>query len=122
MSGTTSGVAFSASGEDVTMQVFRGKTLSFEIIWGGDSPVDLTGASAVLQARDREGALLLDLSTGNGGIAIDGPAGRLVFSAPPSDTASVSSPGVYEVELTTAAGAVHRVISGLLVPVEEVVR
>lgn len=122
MSGTTSGVAFFPSGEDVTMHVFRGKSLAFEIVWGGADPIDITGAAAVLQARDREGSLMLDLSTANGGIAIDGPAGRLAFSADSGTTAAVAATGVYKVELTTAAGAVHRVISGLVVPVDELVR
>lgn len=122
MSGTTSGVAFFPSGEDVTMHVFRGKSLAFEIVWGGTDPIDISGATAALQARDRDGSLMLDLSTANGGIAIDGAAGRLTFSGAPAVTAAVSATGIYEVELTTAEGAVHRVISGVVVPVDGVVR
>lgn len=122
MSGTTSGVAFHSSGDDINMQIFRGKTLAFEVVWGGSAPIDITGSSAVLQARDRHGALMLDLSTANGGIAVDGPNGRLSVSGSPEITAAVSTSGVFELEMTTDAGAVYRVISGQVVPVEEVVQ
>lgn len=122
MSGTTSGVAFHSSGDDINMQIFRGKTLAFEVVWGGSAPIDITGSSAVLQARDRHGALMLDLSTANGGIVIYGPQGRLSISADTAATSGVTTPGVYELELTTAAGAVYRVISGLVAPIEEVVQ
>jgi hypothetical protein len=122
MSGTTSGVAFLPSGDDIHMHVFRGKTLAFDIIWGGAEPIDITGFAAVLQARDRRGALMLDLSTANGGIAVDGPNGRLSISGGPAVTDAVTASGVYEIEMTTDTGQVYRVISGLVVPVEEVVQ
>ncbi len=122
MSGTTSGVAFLPSGDDIHMHVFRGKTLAFDIIWGGAEPIDITGFAAVLQARDRRGALMLDLSTDNGGIAVDGPNGRLSISGDPAVTDAVTASGVYEIEMTTDTGQVYRVISGLVVPVEEVVQ
>ncbi len=122
MSGTTSGVAFTQSGGDVNMHIFRGKTLHFEIIWGGSTPIDITGYEAVLQARNIRGDLMLDLSTSNGGIAIDGPNGRLTLSASPTLTNQVTMAGAYELEMTTAGGAVYRVISGGISPIEEVVQ
>ncbi|PHS21160.1 MAG: hypothetical protein COA84_16045 [Robiginitomaculum sp.] len=122
MSGTTSGVIFSRTGEDTNMRIFRGKTLSFSIIWGGSAPLDITGYSARLQARDRGGALMLDLSTSNGGITIDGPGGTLSFAADPALTDQVLTAGRYEVEMSTAAGDVYRVISGGISPIEEIVQ
>jgi hypothetical protein len=122
MSGTTSGVVFSRTGEDTNMRIFRGKTLSFSVIWGGSTPLDITGYSARLQARDRGGALMLDLSTSNGGITIDGLAGTLSFAADPALTDQVLTAGRYEVEMTTAAGDVYRVISGGISPIEEIVQ
>ena len=121
MSGTTSGVSFTQSGDDTHMQIYRGKTLSFEIIWGGASPIDITGFSASLQARGLDGTLMLDLTTGNSGIVLDGPNGKLSFSANPALTDQVKKAGRYEVEMTTAGGDVYRVISGGISPVEEVV-
>ncbi|WP_453960819.1 hypothetical protein [Amorphus suaedae] len=115
-------MAFFPSGDDITMHVFRGKTLAFEIIWGGAQPIDITGFTAVLQARDRHGALMLDLTTDNGGIAVDGPNGRLFVSGTPAVTSAVTAPGVYELEMTTGTDEIYRVISGLVVPIEEVVQ
>lgn len=46
MSGTTSGVQFHSIGHDTHMTVFRDKSLSFEVIWGGAEPIDITGYSA----------------------------------------------------------------------------
>jgi hypothetical protein len=122
MSGTTSGVIFSRTGEDTNMRIFRGKTLSFSIIWGGSTPIDITGYSASLQARDRLGALMLDLSTSNGGIVIDGPNGTLTFAADPALTDQVITAGRYEVEMTNTAGDVYRVISGGISPIEETIQ
>lgn len=120
MSGTTSGIAFTQSGNDINMQIFRGKTLNFNIVWGGTTPIDITGYQASLQARGRDGELLLDLDTGNGGITIDGPNGKLTFTASPTATSMVSKPGSYELELTNQSGDVYRVISGNISPIDEV--
>jgi hypothetical protein len=121
MSGTTSGVTFTQAGEDTNMHVFRGKTLKFDVIWGGTTPIDISGYTAALQARSLDGQLMLDLSTANGAITIDGPNGTLSFAAPPATTSLVSRPGRYELEMTTAGGDVYRVISGGISPVDEVV-
>jgi hypothetical protein len=121
MSGTTSGVEFRQSGDDINMHIFRGKTLSFEIIWGGSSPIDISGYQAVLQARSLDGALMLDLSTANNGIAIDGPSGKLSFTASPAITNQVNKVGHYELEMITPADDIYRVISGDISPVEEIV-
>ena len=121
MSGTTSGVAFTQSGDDTNMRIFRGKTLKFDIIWGGSTPIDITGYQAFMQARSRDGVLMLDLTTSNGSIVIDGANGKLIFSASPTMTDQVKKAGRYEVEMTTPGGDVYRVISGGISPIGEVV-
>jgi len=120
MSGTTSGVSLNQAGEDINIYVFRGKTMNFHIIWGGSSPIDITGYQATLLARSLDGTLMLDLSTSNGGIVIDGVNGKLSFSASPTITDQVKKGGRYEVEMTTVGGDIYRVISGAISPVEEV--
>ena len=122
MSGTTSGVLFSQNGEDVHMQVFRGKTINFEVIWGGSSPIDVTGYQASLQIRDHKGALLLEMSTANGKIATGGSDGKLSFSGTDADSRAIDRAGVWELELTTPAGQVYRALSGTVAPVEEIVQ
>jgi len=120
MSGTTSGVLFRKSGSDTHMTVFRGKSLNFEVIWGGTAPIDITGYTAKLQARDAAGQLMLELSTANGRVANGGGNGRFTFTAPPSVTQGVNAPGTYELELTSPGGEVYRVISGNVSFEEEV--
>ena len=122
MSGTTSGVAFTRSGDDVNLQIFRGKSLDFCIIWGGSTPIDITGYQAHFQARDLNSNILLNLDTNNGGIAVNGVAGEMRVKAAPSITGLVSKPGRYELELTNQSGDIYRVISGSIAPVDEVVQ
>ncbi len=121
MSGTTSGVIFSQSGNDTNMSIFRGKSLNFNIIWGGSTPIDISGYQASLQIRDASGGVMLDLSTSNGGIAIDGPSGKLILQATPLATSQISKAGYYELEMTTSSDEIYRVISGSVSPVDEVV-
>jgi len=120
MSGTTSGVLFAKSGQDTHMTIFRGKSLRFEIIWGGAAPIDITGYSAALQVRGAGGELLMELSTANGRVSNGGTDGKLTFTAPPQATRAVTGPGAYELELTSASGEVYRVISGLVSIEDEV--
>ncbi len=122
MSGTTSGVAISQSGEDINLQIYRGKTLNFNIIWGGSTPLDITGFQASLQAHSLDGDVLLDLDTANGGITIDGANGTLSFKASPGLTDQVTKPGRYELEMTNLSGDVYRVVSGSISPIEEIVQ
>lgn len=122
MSGTTSGIHFFKSGEDTHMTVFRGKSLDFEVIWGGAAPIDITGFAAALHVRNASGALMMDLSTANGRVAITGAEGKLRFTAPPEVTRAVDAPGVYELELQTPAGHVYRVLSGSVSIVSEIVQ
>ncbi len=122
MSGTTSGVNITQSGEDINLQIYRGKTLNFNIIWGGATPIDITGFDASLQAKSLDGITLLDLDTSNGGIIIDGANGKLSFKANPVLTDQVNKPGRYELEMTNLSGEVYRIISGSIAPIEEIVQ
>ncbi len=121
MSGTTSGVEFSKSGGDVHMNIFQGKTLNFEVIWGGTKPIDVTGYQAVLQAKDFKGQLMLELSSFNGKVSIGDVDGRLVFTCSETDTRSVNRVGKWELELTAPNGDIYRALSGVITPIEEIV-
>ena len=120
MSGTTSGIAFAQSGEDTNIRVFRGKSLSFDVIWGGSNPIDVTGYGALLQIRRLDGVLQLELSSANGKVTIGGDDGRLAFRATPDDTRAVSQVGRWELELVDAEGHVYRALSGVATPIEEI--
>lgn len=120
MSGTVSGVQFSIRGDDVDMRVFRGKSIAFIVTWGDVSPIDVTGCTALLQARDPSGALMMELSTASGHVTMGGVDGNIVFSAPPAISRGCTRPGTYELELVTPGGATYRVMSGQVTIDEEV--
>ena len=121
MTGTTSGVLFSQNEDDVHMQVFKGKSINFEVIWGGTTPIDVTGYGAFLHIRDLKGVLMLEMSTANGKITLGGSDGRLSFSGTDTDSRAVDRAGVWELELITQTGQIYRALSGTVAPVEEIV-
>lgn len=121
MSGTTSGVEFSQSGDDTHMRIYRGKTLRFEVIWGGDTPIDVSDYAAALQIRSLKGDLILEMSTANGRIVAGGADGKFTFSASDTDTRSIDEVGNWELTLTAPGGDVYRALSGTVTPVEEIV-
>ena len=121
MSGTMAGVEFAASGDGTNMRIYRGKTLRFDIIWGGSAPIDVSGYEAALQVRDLQRNLLLEMSTANGRISVGGADGRFSFSGSPADSRLVTTVGRWELELIAPNGDVYRALSGVVTPVEEIV-
>ena len=86
-------------------------------------PVDLTGATARMQIRDKPGGTLqLELSTTNGGLAITGP-GTIERTLSATDSAGITwLGGVYDLEVTYADGTVHRYFEGPVTVSLEVTR
>lgn len=119
MSGTTSGVNITQSNDDINLQIYRGKTLNFSVIWGGETPIDITGFDAALMAVSHEGDVILDLTVANGGIVIGDANGQITIKASAELTANFTKIGKYELELTNVSGDVFRVISGTIAPIEE---
>lgn len=83
---------------------------------GNGDPVNLTGYTAHMQVRARPGApVLLDMSTENDRIVIDGPTGSvyLVFT----EALLANAPwkrGKYQIELRSPAGKKSRLAYGVL--------
>lgn len=86
-------------------------------------PVDLTGATARMQVRDSiGGALLLELTSDNGGLAITG-AGTLTRTLSAAQTAALTwAEGVYDLEIEYADGTVQRYLQGAVTVSREVTR
>lgn len=75
-------------------------------------PVDMTGATARMDIRDSNGALLLSLTTENGRLVIAAP-GRLIITLTAAETAAIAwSAGVYDLELQMSNGDVTRWAQG----------
>jgi hypothetical protein len=74
-------------------------------------PVDLVGSTAQLMIRDAAGALLLELSTGNGRLVASD--GRLVITLSAAETAAITWRSArYDLELTMSNGDVTRWAQG----------
>lgn len=78
------------------------------------APIDLTGYAGRMQVRDRPGGtVLLDLSTGNGGMTLGGAAGTIDLLASAAATAALT-PGdyVYDLRLTSGSGVATYALAG----------
>jgi hypothetical protein len=79
------------------------------------SPIDITGYVAELQAKKLgpTSLPLIDLSTGNGGIVIDGPNGTITLSM--TDEAAALLDFIrtaYDLKLTPPGGKAFRLLKG----------
>lgn len=81
------------------------------------TPVDLTGCTARLQARDSYASptVLLDLSTEDGGIILGGDTGiiKLIISAEKTSLINWSR-AVYDLEIKHSNGDVTRLMGGVI--------
>jgi hypothetical protein len=90
-------------------------------------PYDLTGHTARMQARRtmESSGYLLYLSTENGGIEInptEGTTNVIQIYMTDEMTASISSSGVYDLEIENGVGEVSRVLQGTFTLSPEVTR
>ena len=84
-------------------------------------PVDLTGATARMQIREQVGgAVLLELTTENDGLAISGP-GTITRTLSATQTAALTwAEAVYDLEVEYADGTVQRYLQGAVTVSREV--
>lgn len=85
---------------------------------------DLTGHTARMQIRRTidSSTVMITLTTENGGIEIDGDDGKITIRMSDSDTAGLTSSGVYDLEIEDASGNVSRVVQGTFTLSQEVTR
>lgn len=90
-------------------------------------PIDLTGCTARMQARQTVNAVddpIFDWTTENGNISINGNAGCVLVSVSATDTAALEQliDGVYSLLLTFPSTFVEQLIAGPINIVGEVTR
>ncbi|MER6830833.1 hypothetical protein ABT352_32905 [Streptosporangium sp. NPDC000563] len=89
-------------------------------------PIVLTGYTARAQirpSRGRDTAVLHELTTANGRLVIDGPAGTITIHIPGDEsTPWVWTEGVYDLELVSPSGAPTRLLMGAVRVDPEVTR
>lgn len=100
----------------------QGATFSKRLTWTiDDVPVDLSGYTAKMQARDKPGGscLVVDITTENGGISLD-DEGNIDLLIDSGDTELIIAKDyVYDLELDSG-NEVYRVIEGKFIVTPEV--
>lgn len=77
-------------------------------------PIDLTGYTARMQVRrDLDASsIIIELTTENGRISLDGASGEITLTIDAEDTSAIPRPGVYDLELESDGGTVIRLLKG----------
>jgi hypothetical protein len=109
------------------IEIIQGQTFDCPVVWkdGDGEPIDLTGYSARMQIRRSKASpdVLFELTTGNGRIAIDGPAGKATLTITAEESAAFTwRRGVYDLELVAADSVVRRLLEGAVEVNREVTR
>lgn len=98
--------------------LYQGTTLRKVFTWTVEgTPVDLTGFTGAAQLRKTAGdtVIALDLTTDNGGIIVDGAAGKITMYASALDTSELTAEKyVYDLEITDTQGDVSRLVEGVI--------
>lgn len=110
--------------EDRALQ--QGASYELPLVWKTTAGeiIDITGYAARMHVRKSAGApdILLECTTENGRLVIDGPAGQVSIVLAPEDTAGAAwRSGVYDLELVNGP-AVTRLVEGEVELVAEVTR
>lgn len=118
MAGSISGVTFNPRGADIDIQLMRGSTVSFGMIWGGsNSPIDVTGFSANLQVRAAasDASPAFEFKVANSRVTIGSTDGLITFSMTAADSAALTLGNyVYALEVVDSTGKNILVMSGKL--------
>lgn len=88
-------------------------------------PWDFTGYTARMQIRRtiESSTVLLELTTETGGIEFtDEDNGEITLTISATETAALTSSGVYDLEIVSSAGTVSKVIKGVFTLNPEVTR
>ena len=110
------------------LEIEQGATFEKTITWKAGTPavaVNLTGCSARMQVRERMDAVavLLNLTTTNGGITLDGILGTVTLLASALQTGALTKhTGVYDLEIQFSDGTVKRLIYGAVSIAHKVTR
>ena len=100
--------------------VYQGTTFQLSPVWKVDNlPVDLTGYTASMQVRQfvDSTSTLVELSTTNGKIVINGALGQINLTLTAAQTAALSPVGsyLYDLNLTSPGGYVYKILQGAFI-------
>lgn len=126
MTASASGVILEYGDDGIDITILQGKTLNFSLIWGGVTPIDVTGWTSRMQIRKSAGAseVIASFTNANSRVITGGVNGKFAYTMTATDCAALSviSGGVYDIELIDTAGNVYQGESGKCNIVREVTR
>ncbi len=101
------------------LTIYQGTTFNEVFTWTdvNNVPINITGYTAALMVRSSivDSVAFITLTTANGGITINGSAGTITLSMLPAATAALTQiSGIYDLNLTSPAGVVSRILEGLV--------
>lgn len=101
----------------VNLNIYQGATFRHRFVWkdGKGKPINLTGYTARLQAREsiESANAPITLTTENGGISLSGVTGAISLYMSDEATALITTKKlVYDLELEAPNGDVVRLVSG----------
>lgn len=105
----------------------QGATWQLVLLWKNPdlTPVNVTGYSVVIQFRKtvRGAIVLYEMSTTNGKVTLDGPAGKITALAPKEDTSTFTfDSAVFDVLATSPSGVASRLINATIRVIPAVTR
>lgn len=112
----------------LSLTILQGETFSRPLVWKAGAPavpVDLTGCTARMQVRSTvdNDTVLLELTTGNGRIALGGVDGTITLQLTAAETQALTwRNAVYDLEVVHPGGQVRRLVEGAVKVKPEVTR
>ena len=112
----------------LNLKIDQGATFQKVVTWKTGTPaaaVNLTGctARAHIRAKLTDAAVLVTLTTENGGIALGGVAGTVTVNIAAAATALLTwTTAVYDLEIIFANGTIRRLLAGNVFVSPEVTR
>ena len=113
---------------NLALACVRGDTLRRSMTWTADGePVDLTDCTALMQARDANGEVVLEITTtagDSGGVTLGDDEGTIAIHVTPAGTDVAANSYDYDLEITFpgAGGDVQTVVRGTLTVESDVSR
>lgn len=107
--------------------IYQGATFRKRLTWTAPdgTPIDLSGCTARMQVRAEveSPAVLLSLTTENGGLTLGGAAGTVELYVSDEDTGAITwESGAWDLEIVHPSGEVTRLAQGSVAVSPEVTR
>ena len=111
----------------VDLTIYQGSDFSQVITFlqtAGGTPVDLTGLTGRMQIRNVQSSptVLMELTTANGRLTFGGETGVVTMTLNATETATILTDGVYDLEFVTSATSAARWLEGRVILSNEVTR